>query len=126
MRTFLAVALGLSLMSGTASNAADATIDVDTSVDEKHYDVRGTDPGEVFSSIQARGLGGQAGLSASGLTESDLSYSISTVNQEGACKLQEVAFDMEDLRNQRCRGHCRSRIEVRTNLMVHDYQLNIK
>ncbi|MDG2304349.1 MAG: DUF922 domain-containing protein [Candidatus Binatia bacterium] len=63
---------------------------VDTDVREQYYDVYGTNADEVFASIQRQGLGGKAGLAASGLTESELSFGLSTATTSSSCRLVEL------------------------------------
>lgn len=65
---------------------------VETDVREQRYDVYGTNADEIFASIQNRRLGGEAGLSASGLTESKISFQLQTTIDADSCRLAEVAL----------------------------------
>ncbi|MBM4265564.1 MAG: DUF922 domain-containing protein [Deltaproteobacteria bacterium] len=76
-----------------ASRAAPPTVRLETDVSEQSYDVVGRNADEVFASIQRHGLGGEAGLSASGLTTSDLSFSLLSFPSAAGCDGAELTFD---------------------------------
>ena len=80
-----ALALSVGLIGPASAAPAEPTLSVETDVREEYYEVRGNNAGEVFQSIQRKGLGGKAGLTASGLTHSELSYSLSTVAHTPSC-----------------------------------------
>lgn len=71
------------------------TVHLETDVREQYYDVYGTSADAVFASIQRQGLGGKAGLAASGLTRSELSTSLSTITTDTSCRLVEVRLRAE-------------------------------
>lgn len=89
--------LGLVLLAATLcpsprAHATPPTVRVDTDVREQYYDVYGTNADEIFASIQRQRLGGEAGLSASGLTESELSFNLSTTIRADTCRLSTVSL----------------------------------
>lgn len=83
---FLAVACLLV----TPAAAKAPLVRVETDVREQYYDVYGTNADEIFASIQRQGLGDKAGLAASGLTESELSFGLSTATTSSSCRLAEL------------------------------------
>ena len=87
-----AFALSIGFASSPATAATEPTLNVKTDVREEYYEVRGKDAEEVFGSIQRKGLGGKAGLTASGLTQSELSYSLSAPAGTSSC--EGAKFDL--------------------------------
>ena len=85
----------LAVLAPTETPASESPVRLETSVSEKYYDIRGSGAEEIFASIQGHGLGGMAGLSASGLTESNLSYTISSSTDYFGCRLEDVSLDMK-------------------------------
>lgn len=84
------------LVAPSPAQAADPpTIHVETEVDERYYDVFGADADQVFASIERRGLGGRAGLSASGLTESEIAFTLTTTTTPTSCRLDAVTLRIE-------------------------------
>jgi predicted secreted Zn-dependent protease len=84
--TVVAVAYLIAVPAGATA----PLVRIDADVRDQYYDVYGTNAGEVFASIQRQGLGGKAGLAASGLTESELSFGLSTATTSSSCRLVEV------------------------------------
>jgi len=76
----------------TAARASPPPVQIDTDVREQYYDVTGTNADEIFASISRQRLGGEAGLSASGLTESELSFTLSTTTNADSCRLEGVTL----------------------------------
>lgn len=77
------------------AGASPPRVQIDTDVREQYYDVIGTNADEIFASISRQRLGGEAGLSASGLTESELSFTLSTTTNADSCRLESVALRAE-------------------------------
>ncbi len=72
--------------------AAATTVRVETDVQERFYDVRGTSADEIFASIGRKRLGGEAGLSASGLTESEIAFSLSVRSDGASCRVEAITL----------------------------------
>lgn len=72
--------------------AAATTVRVETDVEERFYDVHGTSADEVFASIGRKRLGGAAGLSASGLTESEIAFSLSVRSDGASCRVDAITL----------------------------------
>ncbi len=92
-RTPLTVALAtIALLSATPTRASPPSVQIETDVQERSYGVYGTDAEEIFGSIQRQRLGAEAGLAASGLTEAELSFSLSTSTNAASCRLSSVTL----------------------------------
>lgn len=80
----------LLLGTGSASATSPPSVQISTDVREDHYAVQGNDAAEIFASIGRRKLGARAGLTASGLTESQLSFTLSTTEAQGVCRVEAI------------------------------------
>ena len=90
--------LGLLLSSPALSAAPEIptpTIEASSRSRDRFYEVRGVTAAEVFSSIGKQKLGNIPGRSASGLTESKLSYSLeSTYGGNKPCRVLSLKLDL--------------------------------
>lgn len=91
--------LGIFLSSPVGSAPAPPEPDVvaaSTQSRDSFYEVRGATADAVFSSIGRRKLGNTPGRSASGLTESKLSYSIESVSGSNKpCRVLSLSLDLD-------------------------------
>lgn len=72
--------------------AVATTVRVETDVQERFYDVHGASADEIFASIGRKRLGGKAGLSASGLTESEIAFSLSVRFDGASCRVDAITL----------------------------------
>lgn len=86
----LSAFLALATVTTNAAATEPPQVQVATDVQETYYDVYGATAAEIFDSIARRRLGASAGLSASGLTESQLSFTLTTSTSDGICELSAV------------------------------------